>query len=288
MAADRRLSGSSASVVAGLAELTSANQITVGGEVTVFERVLEQTVDSVPVSPSAACDRDAGESGSGAEVAGAVAMTASAAHGVFAAGQEPRSSGDAAGHERGHTGSDRGRPFSDQPAAVAARPAAAGVQPVDRPVSSTATAGAAPPSMPEHARCRENTSAPERGVESLRGDKSREAGNKHVPDRPDSNAAPSHSPEQAAPGRAPRTEQAGEVAADTPALPVASHADGWHGGTRHADALPAWLEANGAASPSPSRAAGPAAPSSDPRPAAPPLPLTSRAAPGPLPVVAPA
>ena len=259
---------------------------------------LEQCHDltGLPASPSAACDRDAEEPGAGAGVAGAVAMTASAARGV-AAGQEARSSGDAGGHEHGHTGSDRGRPSSEQPAAVSARPAAAGVQPVGRPVSSTATAGAAPPSMPERAGCRRKTSAPERRVESLRVGESREAGSKHmpdVPDRPDSNAATLHAPQQAAPGRAPRTvlagKLAGKVAADTPVLPVASHAAARHRGTRHADALPAWLEANGAASPStaPSRAADPAASSSDQRPAAPPLPLTSRATPVPLPVVAPA
>ena len=139
--------------------------------------------------------------------------------------------------------------------------------------------------MPGHAGCRGMTSAPERGVESLRGGESRDAGSTHVPDRPDSNAATLHAPQQAAPGCAPRIGQAGKVAADTPVLPVARHR-----GTRHADALPARLEANGATSPSPasSRAADPAALSPDQRPAAPPLPLTSRATPVPLPVVAPA
>ena len=255
---------------------------------------LEQCHDlmGLPASPSAACGRDAKESGAGAGVAGAVAMTASAVRGV-AAGQAARSSGDAGGHEHGYTGSDRGRPSSDQPAAVAARLAAAGVQPVGPPVSSTATAGATPPSMPERARCRGNTSAPERGVESLRGGESREAWNKHVPDvpdRPDSNAATLHAPQQAAPGRAPRTVQAGKVAADMPVLPVASHAATRHRGGRHADSLPARLEANGAASPSPvpSHAAGPAAPSPDQRTAAAPPRLASRAAPAPVPVVAPA
>ena len=58
----------------------------------------------------------------------------------------------------------------------------------------------------------------------------------------------------------------------------------------HADALPAWLEANGAASssPAPSRAADPAAPFPDQRPAAARLSPASHAAPVPLPVVAPA
>ena len=262
---------------------------------------LEQCHDlpGPPASPSATCDRDAEESGAGAGVAGAVAMTASAAHGGVAAGPEVRSSGDAGGHEHRHTGSDRGRPSSDQPAAVAARPAAAGAQPVGRLASSAATTGAAPPSMPERAGCRGNTPAPERGVESLRAGESREAGSKHVPDRSDSNAATSRAPQQAAPERAPRTGQAGKGAADTPVLPVANHAAARHRRSPLADALPARMEANGAAahspapsraagpaahSPAPSRAAGPAALSSDPRPAAPSLPLTSRAKPVPLPV----
>ena len=195
---------------------------------------LEQCHDvpRLPAWPSVTCDRDAEESGAGAGVAGAVAMTASAAHDLVAAGREARSSGDAGGHEHGHTGSDRGRPSSDQPAAVAARPAAAGAQPAGRLESSAATTGAAPPSMPERAKCRGNTSAPERGVESLRGGESREAGSKHVPDWPDSNAATLHAPRQAAPGRAPRTGLAGKlagmVAADTPVLPVASHAAARH------------------------------------------------------------
>ena len=247
-------------------------------------------------------------------------MTVSAAHGLVGAGQKARWAGDAGGHEHRHTGNDRGRSSSDQPAAVAARPAAAGAQRIGRLESSAAAADAAPPSMPERARCRGNTSAPERGVENLRGGESREAGSKHVPDvseRPDSNAATLHAPQQAAPRRAPRTGLAGEGSADAPvvrpaehapdrsaALPdgrqahhvaavvarAASHAAVRHRDTRHADALPARMEANGAAAPSPapSRAAGPAVLSSDQRLAAPPLPLTSRATPVPLPVAAPA
>ena len=186
---------------------------------------LEQSHDlpGLPASPSAACDRDAGESGSGAGVAGAVAMTASSAHGVVAAGREARSSGDAGGREHGHTASDRGGRSSDQPAAVAARPPAAGEHPLGRLVSNAATAGA------------------------------------------------------------------GDVAPDTPVVPVASHAAARRRDTRHVDALPARMEANGvtAPSPAPSRAAGPAGLSSDQRPAAPPSLLTSRAKPVPLPVVAP-
>ena len=187
-----------------------------------------------------------------------------------------RSCGDAGGRDDRHTGSDRCRLSSDQP--------------VGRLESSTATAGAALPSMPERAACRGKTSAPERGIENLRGGESREAGSKRVPDRPDSNAATLHAPEQAAPGRAPRTVQAGEVAADTPLLPVASHAAVRHRGSPHADALPARMEANGAAatSPAPSRAAGPTAPFPDQRPAAARLSPASHAVPVPLPVVAPA
>ena len=282
---------------------------------------LEQCHDlpRLPGSPSATgatCGRDAGESGAGAGVAGAVAMTASAAHGVVAAGQEARLSGDAGGHEHGHTGSDRGRPSSEQPAAAAARPAAAGAQPVGRLESSIATAGVTPPSMPGHAKCRGETSAPEWGVESQRGGESREAGSKHVPDMPDSDATTLHAPQQAAPRRAPRTGLAGEGLADTPVVRAAEHApdrsaalpDGRqahhvaavvaraasHGAVRHRGSphaeLPARMEAIGAAatSPAPSRAAGPAALSSDQRLAAPPLPLTNRATPVPSPVVAPA
>ena len=50
---------------------------------------LEQCHDlpGLPASPSVAGDRDAEESGAGAGVAGAVAMTASAARGVFATGR---------------------------------------------------------------------------------------------------------------------------------------------------------------------------------------------------------
>ena len=94
---------------------------------------------------------------------------------------------------------------------------------------------------------------------------------------PASNTATLHAPPQAPSGRAPR-------------IPAASHAAAQHRGARHADALPARLESNGAASlsPAPSRAPGPAAPSSDHLPAAPLLPPASRAAPVSLPVVAPA
>ena len=103
---------------------------------------------------------------------------------------------------------------------------------------------------------------------------------------PDSNTSASHAPPQAAPGRMPRARLAAEVAAD---MPVASHDAAQHRGAGHADTLPAWLESNGAASPSPAqaRAPGPAATSSDQGPAAPLLPPASRAAPVPLPVVAP-
>ena len=253
---------------------------------------LEQCHDlpGLPASPSEAGDRDACEPAASAGVAGAAAMTASAAHGVVAAGQEERSGDDTGGHGHRHTGSNRGRPSSDQPAAVAARPAAAGAQPVGRLESSATTAGAAPPSMPGHAGCRGKTSAPERGVESLRVGGSREAESKHVPDRPDSNAATMHAPPQAALGRAPRTGLAGIVAADTPVLTVASHPAARHHGGRYADALPARMEANGATTPSPapSRAAGPAAPFPDQRPAAARLFPANHAALGTLPVVAPA
>ena len=230
-----------------------------------------------PAWPSAACDRDADEAGAdaGAEVASAAAMTASAAHGLVAAGQEARSPRDAGGHEDRHagdhcspssdrpaarsprdaggyedrhTGSDHCSPSSDQPDAVDARPAAAGVQPAGR--SHAATSDAAPASTPGR-----------------------------VPDRPDSNTATRHAPPQAAPGHAPRTGLAGEVAAHTPVV-RASHAAAQHRGAGHADALPARLESSGAASPSPapSRAPVPAAPSSDQGPAAPLLPPTSRTA----------
>ena len=282
---------------------------------------LEQCHDlpGLPASPSAACERDGEESGADAGVAGAVAMTVSATHGLVGAGQKARSTGDAGGHEHRHTGSDCGRRSSDQPTSVAARPAAAGAQRVGRLESSAATAGAAPPSMPGHAGCRGKTSAPERGVESLRVGESRDVGSKHVPEvseRPDSNAATLHAPQHAAPRRAPRTGLAGERAADSPvvrpaeqapdrsaALPdgrqahhvaavvarAASHAAVRHGGGRHAEALPARMEANGAAatSPAPSHAAGPSVLSSDQGPATPPLPLTSRARPVSLPVVVP-
>ena len=242
----------------------------------------------LPAWPSAAGDRDVDEAGAdaGAGVASAAAMTASAAHGLVAAGQEARSPRDAGGHEDRHTGdrcspssdqpaarsprdaggyedrhtgSDHCSPSSDQPDAVDARPAAAGVQPVDRLESHAATSDAAPASTPGR-----------------------------VPDRPDSNTATRHAPPQAAPGHAPRTGLAGEVAAHTPVVPE-SHAAAQHRGAGHADALPARLESSGAASPSPapSRAPVPAVPSSDQGPAAPLLPPTSRTAPVPLPVVAP-
>ena len=83
----------------------------------------------LPGWPSAACDQDADEAGAG--VASAAAMTASAAHGLVAAGQEARSHRDPGGHDDRHTG-DRCSPSSDQPDTVNARPAAAGVQPAGR------------------------------------------------------------------------------------------------------------------------------------------------------------
>ena len=125
-----------------------------------------------------------------------------------------------------------------------------------------------------------------------------------VQDRPDSNTAAAHTSPPAAPARAARTGLAGGEAATTPVVPVASHADEPHRGARHGDAPPARLQSNGTASlsPAPARAAGPAAPSSDQgRPSAPLLPTgggidrancprgtTSRTAPVPVPVVAPA
>ena len=210
--------------------------------------------------PSAACDRDADESGAGAGVTSAAATTVSAAHGLVAAGQEARSPRDAGGQEDRHIGSDRCRRSSDQPVAVDARPAAAGAQPVGRLESRAGPSDAA--------------SASTQG---------------RVPDRPDdSNTATLHAPPQAAPGRPPRTALAGEVAATTPVVPVASHAAAQHRRAGHVDVLPARVESNGAAShsPAPSRAPGPVAPS-DQRPAAPLLPTASRAVPVPLPVVAP-
>ncbi len=210
----------------------------------------------LPGWPSAACDRDADEAGAG--VASAAAMTASAAHGLVAAGQEARSPRDPGRHEDRHTG-DRCSPSSDQPDTVDARPAAAGVQPAGRLESHAATSDAAPASTPER-----------------------------VPDRPDSHAATRHAPPQAAPGHAPRSGLAGEVAVHTPVVP-ASHAAAQHRGAGHADALPARLESSGAASPSPAPSRAPvlAAPSPDQGPAAPLLPPTSHTAPVPLPVVAP-
>ena len=253
---------------------------------------LEQCHDlpRLPASPSAMCERDAEEPEAGAGVAGAAAMTASATHDLVAAGQEARSSGDAGGHEHERTGSDRGRPSSDRTAAVAAGPAAAGAQPVGRLESSPATAGVTSPSKPGHAKCRGVTSVPERGVESQRGGESREAGSKHMPDMPDSDATTLHAPQQASAGRERRIGQAGKVAADTPVLAVASHAAVRHRGSPHANAPPARMEANGAAALSlaPTRAAGPAAPFPDQRPAAVRLSPASHAAPVTLPVVAPA
>ena len=242
----------------------------------------------LPASPGAVGDREGDACGARAGVATAAAMTASAAHGVAAVDQEARWRRDIVGRadrhtgsDRGtrssdelaaqpprdpreredrHTGSDRGRRLSDESAAVDAGPQAAGSQPAGRSDSGAATAGAAPASTPVG-----------------------------VPDRWDSNTATGYAPPRAAPGRALRTGCAGDGPADTPVVPGASHAAAQHGGAGHADALPARLESGGGAAhaPAPSRAPGPAAPSSDQCPAAPLLPPASRAAPGPLPVVAP-
>ncbi len=261
-----------------------------------------EDLHGLPGAPSAAGDQDAEASGAG--MAGAAAVTASAPPGVAAVDQEARSLGDAGGRgdrhtgndrcspssdepaagslgdARGHgdrqTGSDRCRPSSDEPAAgslgaaggrgarhtvsdrcslslddleaVGARPAAAGAQPRGRLDSSAATSGAAPAST----------------------------------------AATLHALPPAAPGRVPRPGLAGDEAAATPVVPVASHAAAQHLGARHADALPARRESSGAAwdCPAPLRAPGAAVAASYQGPAAPLLPPASGAEPVPLPVVA--
>ncbi len=234
-----------------------------------------QGLHGLPAAPSAAGAQDAEASGAG--MAGAAAMTASPRPGVAAVDQEAGALGDAGGREDPYNGndgcgrppdepvagslgaagghgdrhavSDRCRPSSDEPAAVGARPAAAGAQPVGRLDSSAATSGAAPAST----------------------------------------AATLHAPPPAVPGRVPRPGIAGNAAAATPVVPVASHAAAQHRGARHADALPARRVSSGAAwhCPAPLHAPGPAVASSDQGPAAPIPPPASGAEPVPLPVVAP-
>ena len=207
----------------------------------------------LPASGSAAGNRDGDESGAGAGMARAAAMTGSAAHGVVVAGREAWSPRDAGRREGRGAGSDRRRPSSNEPAAVAGRPAAAGAQlPVGRLPSSAAAAGATPASTPER-----------------------------VQDRPDSNTAAAHASPLAEPGRAARTGLADGEAATTPVVPVASHADAPHRGAGYGDAVSAGLQSNGGAAPSPapSHASGSAALSSELGPVAPLLPATSHTVP---------
>ena len=104
---------------------------------------------------------------------------------------------------------------------------------------------------------------------------------------------------QSTPGLAPRAEQCSgdAAAANTPVVPVASHAVAQNPGAEHAGALLPRPELNGNAAPFPAPScapvAGPAAPSSDEGPAPQLLPPTdlpasaSASAPVPVPVVAP-
>ena len=195
---------------------------------------LEQCHDQsgLPASPSATGatgDRDAEELGAGAGVAGAAVMTVSAAHGR--GGRRP---GGAVG------GRCRRAVNTDIPGATAARPIFGPAGGRRFPAGSGGCAAGGPTGVESRHRGRcprrrclgmpsagRKTSAPERGVENLRGGESREAGSKHVPDvseRPDSNAATLHAPQQAAPRRAPRTGLAGEGSAEASVVRAAEHA----------------------------------------------------------------
>ncbi len=220
----------------------------------------------LPATPSAAGAREADACGAGAGAANAAAMTAPAAHGVAAGDQEARWRRDIEGHEDRRTGSDRGTRSSDELAAQSPRDSR---EREDRHTGS------------DRGRRLSDESAT---VDARPG----AAGSQPV-GVPDSTTATVYAPPRAAPGHALRTGRAGDGPADTPVVPGASHAAAQHRGGGHADALPALLESGGAASHAPAspRAPGPAAPSSDQLLAAPLLPPASRAAPGPLPVVAP-
>ncbi len=72
-----------------------------------------EDLHGLPGAPSAAGDQDGEASGAG--MAGAAAVTASAPPGVAAVDQEPGSLGDARGRGARHTVSDRGGPSADEP-----------------------------------------------------------------------------------------------------------------------------------------------------------------------------
>ena len=150
----------------------------------------------LPASPSVAGTRDAHESGAGAGVASAAAMTGAATQAVAAVDKEARSPRDAGGDEDSRTGSDRCRRPSDEP--VAGSPGNAGVH--EEPHSG-------------RDRCRRLSDESPAADAGPAATVSQPVGRSH------SSAAPLSPPSQAAPGRVPRAGLVGEVAAAPPVVP---------------------------------------------------------------------